>query len=127
MESNDSPEIPDSGETSDIPGLLSGCMRQKQSAEETKAESVVTDPDVVDDSLQMFVILKHGGQAGAIPAGLLLKLVVDDGPAYHTQLTQSQSNARLSGYTQLTLVQLLINLMLIQQTWEDILCSENLK
>lgn len=38
----------------------------------------VTDPDVRDDALQMFVILKHGGQAGTIAAGLLLKLVIYD-------------------------------------------------
>ena len=35
MESNDSPEIPDRGETSDIPGLPSGALHQKFSEMKT--------------------------------------------------------------------------------------------
>ena len=36
MESNDSPEIPDSGETSDIPGLPSGGERERSEREKTE-------------------------------------------------------------------------------------------
>ena len=56
----------------------------------------VTDPDVLDDGLQVLVVVKHGGQAGAVPARLVFKLVVDDGPARpHTHTPQLQYNARL--------------------------------
>ena len=34
MESNDSPEIPDRGETSDIPGLPSGGEREREREDE---------------------------------------------------------------------------------------------
>ena len=36
MESNDSPEIPDRGETSDIPGLPSGARQEKKSTTKTE-------------------------------------------------------------------------------------------
>ena len=36
MESNDSPEIPDRGETSDIPGLPSGAENQRSTAKHIK-------------------------------------------------------------------------------------------
>ena len=37
-----------------------------------------TDPNVVDKSLQMFVIIKHGTEAGTLTTGFFFKLVVDD-------------------------------------------------
>ena len=56
VESNDSPEIPDRGETSDIPGLPSGAEKTKLKANNTsginteikvngqKLETVICDP-----------------------------------------------------------------------------------
>ena len=38
MESNDSPEIPDGGETSDIPGFPSGEREKKKKKEEEEEE-----------------------------------------------------------------------------------------
>ena len=54
-------------------------------------EDCGTDPDVVDDGLQVLVIFKHGGQAGTVATGLLFKLVVDDRPAK----TREHSSASL--------------------------------
>ena len=39
MKSNDSPEIPDKGETSDIPGLPSGVVSKKQSLKDKQTLS----------------------------------------------------------------------------------------
>ena len=43
MESNDSPEIPDRGETLDIPGLLSGATTKKERRKENPNNNGITD------------------------------------------------------------------------------------
>ena len=55
MESNDSPEIPDRGETSDIPGLPSGVMERKG-----RNETNLHEPTMVHIFfLKLFVTPKH--------------------------------------------------------------------
>ena len=43
VESNDSPEIPDRGETLDIPGLLSGATTKKERRKENPNNNGITD------------------------------------------------------------------------------------
>ena len=44
MESNDSPEIPDRGETSDIPGLPSGEERERERRKMQDARHLLNKP-----------------------------------------------------------------------------------
>ncbi|GFR70565.1 hypothetical protein ElyMa_002075400 [Elysia marginata] len=52
----------------------------------------MTYPDIMYDSLQMFIILKHDSQTGPVATGLVLKLVVDDRSGCKTKCRVKSTN-----------------------------------
>ena len=62
MESNDSPEIPDRGETSDIPGLPSGDLEREQSLAVAKGCRGIPSPtsSFKERTFELWVINRWG-------------------------------------------------------------------